>query len=127
MGVNAVDQDPLCCRVFKYRCRRLQCFAHILVGDVATLTLVIVVSREESFCVQDATPHIPLILKGVTSCFCVRRPTTIQFEDEDIPKLDMTYESPEWDPSDPDWATQEASTMDSRGRVHDLDNVIAGG
>ncbi len=41
-----------------------------------------------------------LILKGVTSCFCVRRPTTIEFEDEDIPKLDMTYESPEWDPSD---------------------------
>ena len=39
----------------------------------------------------------------------------------------MTYESPEWDPSDPDWATQEASTMDSRGCVHDLDNVIAGG
>jgi len=39
----------------------------------------------------------------------------------------MTYESPEWDPSDPDWATPEASTMDSRRRVHDLDNVIAGG
>jgi len=68
---------------------------------------------------QDATLHIPLILKGVTSCFCVRRPTTIEFEDEDIPKLDMTYEPPEWDPSDLDWATQEASTMDSRGRVHD--------
>ena len=31
------------------------------------------------------------------------------------------------DPSDPDWAAQEASMMDSRGRVHDLDNVIAGG
>jgi len=76
---------------------------------------------------QDATLHIPLILKGVTSCFCVRRPTTIKFEDENIPKLDMTYESPEWDPSDTDWATQEASTIDSRGRVHDLDNVIAGG
>ncbi len=39
----------------------------------------------------------------------------------------MTYQSPEWDPGDPDWATQEASTMDSRGRVHDLDEVIAGG
>ena len=76
---------------------------------------------------QDATLHIPLILKGVTSCFCVRRPTTVEFEDEDIPKLDMTSESPEWDPGDPDWAIQEASTMDSRGRVHDLDNVIAGG
>ena len=76
---------------------------------------------------QDATLHIPLILKGVTSCFCVRRPTTVEFEDEDIPKLDMTSESPEWDPSDPDWAIQEASTMDSRGRVHVLDHVIAGG
>ncbi len=42
-------------------------------------------------------------------------------------KLDMTYKSPEWDPSDPDWATQEASMMDSRRRMHDLDNVIAGG
>ena len=50
----------------------------------------------------------------------------IKFEDKDIPKLNMTYESPEWDPSDPDWATQEASTMDSRGRMHDLDNVITG-
>jgi hypothetical protein len=39
----------------------------------------------------------------------------------------MTYESPEWYPGDPDWATQEASTMDSRGQVHDLDEVIAGG
>ena len=51
MGVNAVDRDPFCRKVFKNRCRRLQCFAHILVGDVATLTLVIVVSREEYFCV----------------------------------------------------------------------------
>jgi hypothetical protein len=75
----------------------------------------------------DATLHISLILKGVTSCFGVRRPTMVEFEDEDNPKLDMTYESPEWDPSDPDWATQEASTMNSRGRVHDLNNVIAEG
>jgi hypothetical protein len=63
----------------------------------------------------DATLNIPLILKGVTSCFGVRRPTTVEFEDEDNPKLNMTYESPKWDPSDPDCATQEASTMDSRG------------
>ena len=75
----------------------------------------------------DATLNIPLILKGVTSCFGVRRPTTVEFEDDDIPKLDMTYESPEWDPGDPEWATQEASTMNSRGRVHDFDNVIAEG
>ena len=39
----------------------------------------------------------------------------------------MTCESPEWDPGDPDCATQEASMMDSRGQVHDLDDVITGG
>ena len=61
------------------------------------------------------------------SCFCIRKSSTAKFEDDDIPKLDMTYESLKWDPSDPDWATQEASTMDSRGQVHDLDEVIAGG
>ena len=46
---------------------------------------------------QDATLHIPLILRGVTSCFCIRKPSTVEFEDEDIPKLDMTYESPKWE------------------------------
>ena len=75
----------------------------------------------------DSTLHIPLMLRGVTSCFCVRRPSTAESADDDIPKLDMTYKSPEWDPGDPDWATQEASTMNSRGRVYDLDNVIARG
>jgi hypothetical protein len=75
----------------------------------------------------DTMLHILLILREVTSCFCVRKPSTAEFEGNDIPKLNMTYESPEWDPGNPDWATQEASTMDSRGRVYDLDNVIAGG
>ncbi len=63
----------------------------------------------------------------MTIFFCVRKPSTAEFEDDDIPKLDMTYESPKWDPGDPEWATQEASTMDLRGRVRDLDDVIAGG
>jgi hypothetical protein len=75
----------------------------------------------------DIMLHIPLILTGVTSCFCVRKPSTAEFEDNNIPKLDMTYENPEWDPVDPDWAAQEASTMDLRGLVHDLDDVIAKG
>ena len=48
----------------------------------------------------DATLHILLILKGVTSCFCIRKPSTAEFEDGNIPKLDMTYESHEWDPCD---------------------------
>ncbi len=75
----------------------------------------------------DATLHTPLILRGVTICFSVRKPSMAKFADDDIPKLNMTYESPEWDSGDPDWATQEASTMNSMGRVYDVDNVIAGG
>ena len=57
------------------------------------------------------------------SCFNVRCPSIKEFEDEDIPKLDMTCKSPEWDHAGPDWAEQEASTMDLRGRVHDNENV----
>ena len=60
MGVNAVDRDPLCHRAFKNRFRRLQCFAHILVGDVATLTLVIVVSREGYFCVRPIVAKVDM-------------------------------------------------------------------
>ena len=75
--------------------------------------------------VADPLDQDALILRGVTSCFCIRKPSTVKFEDDDIPKLDMTYESPKWDPGDPDWATQEASTMNLRGQVHDLENVIA--
>ncbi len=75
----------------------------------------------------DATLHILLLLRGVISCFNVRCPSTEEFEDEDIPKIVMMYKSPEWDPANPNWAKQEASTMDSRGRVHDTKNVIATG
>jgi hypothetical protein len=76
---------------------------------------------------MDVKLHIPLLLRGVTSCFNVRCPSTDEYEDGDIPKIEMTYEFPEWDPADPDWAVQEASMMDLRGLVHDLEDVIAKG
>jgi hypothetical protein len=68
MGVNAVDRDHFRCRVFKHRCHRLQSFAHILVGDVATLTLVIIVSREECFCVRPIVTEV-----DVATCGCADR------------------------------------------------------
>ena len=61
------------------------------------------------------------------SCFDVRCPSIKEFEDEDIPKLDIMYESLEWDHAGPDWAEQEASTINVRGQVHDTENVIAMG
>ncbi len=42
----------------------------------------------------DAMLHIPLLLHGVISCFNVRCPSTDKFEDEDIPKIVMTYKFP---------------------------------
>jgi hypothetical protein len=75
----------------------------------------------------DATLLISLLLRGVISCFNVCCPSTDNFEDEDIPKIVMTYEFPMWNPVNPDWAEQEASTMDLRGQVHDTKNVIATG
>ncbi len=37
----------------------------------------------------------------------------------------MTSELPKWNPANPDWASQEALTMDSRGRVHDVEHIMA--
>jgi hypothetical protein len=56
----------------------------------------------------DVKHHIPLLLREVTSCFNVRCPSCAKFEDDDIPKIEMTYKSPEWDPADPDWASRKS-------------------
>jgi hypothetical protein len=71
--------------------------------------------------------HISLQLHGITSCFNDCCPSTAEFEDEDIPKIEMTSKSSEWNPADPDWAVQEALTMDSRGMVHNAKHVTATG
>ncbi len=71
--------------------------------------------------------HISLQMCGITSCFNVCCPSTAEFEDEDILKIEMTSKLPHWNPADLDWAAQEALTMDSRGRVHDVKHVITTG
>lgn len=75
----------------------------------------------------DATLHILLLLCSAISCFNVRCPNRDKFEDEDIPKINMMYKSPEWDPANPDWAEQSASTMDLRVQLHGTEKVIATG
>ena len=37
---------------------------------------------------------ILLLINGVTSYFPVQTPTTTEWEDNDVPRVDMTYESP---------------------------------
>ena len=60
---------------------------------------------------------IPLLINGVTSYFPVRVPTVSEWENEDITRIDMTCESPEWDPSCSSFAEREESMMDFRGNV----------
>jgi hypothetical protein len=44
---------------------------------------------------------IPLSLHGVTSYFNTRKPTRQEFEQSDLDlRIEMTYEFPDWDPSD---------------------------
>lgn len=84
--------------------------------------------------VIDADPYtpedkliIPLQLQGVSSVFPVRTPSRAEFDDDDIPRIVMTAEAPEWDPQTSDWAKQEASMTDFRGHIHGLDDVVARG
>ena len=91
-------------------------------------------TEESHAIVIDADPYqpeekliIPLQLQGVSSVFQVRTPSWAEFEDDDIPRIEMTAQAPEWDPQTSDWAKQEASMTDFRGHIHELDDVVARG
>jgi ribosomal protein L31E len=70
---------------------------------------------------DDATElRIPLALQGVISYFPSSKPTQEEYESTDLDLcLDLTYESPEWDPSSPMYGEQEAAMLDSYGRLKD--------
>ena len=58
---------------------------------------------------------IPLKLNRVTTYFKVRKPTWEEYEDQNIPKIELMVEAPPWDPSNPDYSQQEQSMFDYRG------------
>jgi hypothetical protein len=58
---------------------------------------------------------IPLDLHGVVSCFPTFKPTQLEFDTCD--RYELTYESPEYDPSAATFHEQEASMMDSWGNI----------
>jgi hypothetical protein len=58
---------------------------------------------------------IPLELHGVVSCFPTFKPTQLEFETCD--RYELTYESPEYDPSATTFHEQEDSMMDSWGNL----------
>jgi hypothetical protein len=58
---------------------------------------------------------IPLELHGVVSCFPTFKPTQEEFETCD--RYELTYESPEYDPSAKIFHDQDAGMMDSWGNI----------
>jgi hypothetical protein len=58
---------------------------------------------------------IPLELHGVVSCFPTFKHTQLEFETCD--RYELTYESPEYDPSATAFHDQEAGMMDSWGNI----------
>ncbi len=66
---------------------------------------------------------IPLKLAGVTSVFSVRAPTQKEYEESEY-RIEMTGESPEWEPQDLDLAEQEDSLTDFRGLTQKSSNDI---
>jgi len=63
---------------------------------------------------------IPLDLFGVSSGFPTRKPTEQEYDSCDR-RYELTYESPEYDPSDPTFAKQEEAMTDSSGVAHETD------
>jgi uncharacterized protein (UPF0216 family) len=52
---------------------------------------------------EDDTPYrIPLMLQGTISAIPVRRPTDMEFIDEELERFELTYETPNWEHGDPE-------------------------
>jgi hypothetical protein len=61
--------------------------------------------------------RISLGLRGVTSYFPTRKPTSLELAT--CPRFDLKAEDPEWDPSSTTFQEQEDAQVDSHGLVHD--------
>ena len=72
--------------------------------------------------------RVHLQLRGVTSCFPVRKPSKTEYESANPDYVfDLTSEDVEWDPSDSRFGEQEAAMLKSDGtpRMDPVDRTIA--
>ena len=59
--------------------------------------------------------RIPLDIRGTTSCFPTRKPTSEEFAE--CRHVELTYSDPDWDPSTKSYAEQERQMVDNAGRL----------
>ena len=60
---------------------------------------------------------IMLQLEGVVSYFEYSLPTSAEYEDDDIPHLELMAATPAWDPYDKDFASLKESHLDFRRQM----------
>ena len=70
--------------------------------------------------VPDNDLKIPLRLNGVASTFIVRKPTAYEATSGTLPVVDMTADSPEWDPYDEKLAENEESMLRQTANLSSL-------
>ena len=75
---------------------------------------------------DDESLIIPLGLRGVTAYFPVSKPSVAEYEDESIPKIDMTEQDLPWEPHSSHFMESEAAMTDFRGRVTKIDAPARG-
>ena len=63
--------------------------------------------------------NIPLRLQGVTSYLTTWKTTIEEFEK--LPRIELTYMSPEWNPSLPSFYEQEDALMEDWGQMLNYD------
>ena len=88
--------------------------------------------NEETFSLKiseemsDESLIIPFGLHEVTAYFTVAKPTRAEYEDELIPKVDMTAADLPWDPTSDHFMESEAAMTDFRGQVVTRDTSARG-
>jgi hypothetical protein len=93
----------------------------VVIHEVPKFLMTNPTTSTHSILIADPTdaahPYIiPLQLEGIVGYFEYALPTSAEYEDDDIPHLELTATAPAWDPYDKDFAALEESHLDFRGR-----------
>ena len=102
---------------------RINELPRFLAEDTNEKTLGIIVDDPVN---PNETLIIPLVLKGVTSYLTSGKPRPSEYEDELIPRIDMTSNEPVWGPSETNFANRENAMIIFGGEVISSETIASG-
>jgi hypothetical protein len=68
--------------------------------------------------------RIPLHLRGIVSYFPCRRPTREELNDSSLLTLNLTPDTPEWNPHNEAYSALEAAMVDYKGEIRERDDKV---